>query len=138
MKNKGLTDWDWTTLVAAWRYYEYGSTISSACFPEMIVERYFRGVYNHAAQERIARQFADVDHHHGNAEPLAGERDWERKDDCDRRPWCKFYAFCWHFVHGWKMKDGVRCFHCNTTGRDYPVVEYVANPHVETWMPTKK
>ena len=135
-EQKLFTDWDWTTLVAAWRYYEYGSTISSATFPAMIVERFFRGDYGMEVQRRIAHQFANVDHEHGwGNEPRSGEKEWERKDDCDRRPWTKFYAFCWHFTRNWKVKRGVRCFHCDTTGRDYPVDEYIKNPHVECWMP---
>lgn len=135
-EKKILTDWDWTTLVAAWRYYEYRSTISSAYFPTMIVERFFRGDYSEETQRRIAHQFANVDHLHGfGSAPRSGEKDWESKDDCYRRPWAKFYAFCWHFTRNWKIKRGVRCFHCDTTGRDYPVAEYIKNPHVECWMP---
>ena len=45
-KLKQLTDWDWTTLVAAWRYYQYRSTIVSATFPRDIYERYFMGEYS--------------------------------------------------------------------------------------------
>ena len=44
-KLKRLTDWDWATLVAAWRYYQYRSTIVSATFPQNIYERYFTGEY---------------------------------------------------------------------------------------------
>ena len=42
-QKKALTDWDWTTLVAAWRYYEHGHTITSAMFPHEIVTRFFTG-----------------------------------------------------------------------------------------------
>ena len=33
-KLKFLDDWEWTTLVAAWRYFEHRMTIASASFPE--------------------------------------------------------------------------------------------------------
>ena len=33
-KKKILTDWDWTTLVAAWRYYEHRNTITEKCMRE--------------------------------------------------------------------------------------------------------
>ena len=42
-EKKTLTDWDWTTLVAAWRYYEHGHTMASAMFPHEIVRRFFTG-----------------------------------------------------------------------------------------------
>ena len=35
-KLKFLDDWEWTTLVAAWRYFEHRMTIASASFPEDI------------------------------------------------------------------------------------------------------
>ena len=66
MKNetekKSLTDWDWTTLVAAWRYYEHGHTIASAMFPHEIVRRFFTGSYDEESCRRIARQFVEIDH----------------------------------------------------------------------------
>ena len=46
-KKKTLTDWDWTTLVAAWRYYEHGHTITSAMFPHEIVTRFFTWKYEY-------------------------------------------------------------------------------------------
>ena len=42
-KKKTLTDWDLKTLVASWRYYEHGHTISSCMFPHEIVKRIFTG-----------------------------------------------------------------------------------------------
>ena len=39
-KLKFLDDWEWTTLVAAWRYFEHRMTIASASFPEDVVRRY--------------------------------------------------------------------------------------------------
>ena len=63
-KNK-LTDWDWMTLVAAWRYYEHGHTITSATFPHEIVTRFFTGKYDDESCRRIANQFVDIDHYNG-------------------------------------------------------------------------
>jgi hypothetical protein len=95
-KLKRLTDWDWTTLVAAWRYYEYRSTIASATFPRDIFGRYFTGEYDPEECRRIAHQFYSVDHG-GN-----GEADWQGKylADCDIRPWTAFYAFCKAYCEG--------------------------------------
>lgn len=53
-KQKKLSDWDWTTLVAAWRYYEHGHSITSAMFPHEIVKRFFTGDYDDESCKRIA------------------------------------------------------------------------------------
>ena len=53
-KKKILSDWDWMTLVAAWRYYEHRNTIT---FPHEIVTRFFTGEYDEKSCIRIARQF---------------------------------------------------------------------------------
>ena len=55
-KNK-LTDWDWTTLVAAWRYYEHRNTITAAMFPHEIIKRFFTGKYYAESCKRISHQF---------------------------------------------------------------------------------
>ena len=57
-KLKFLDDWEWTTLVAAWRYFEHRMTIASASFPEDVVRRYFTGEYDEESCKRIAHQFA--------------------------------------------------------------------------------
>ena len=54
-EKKTLTDWDWTTLVAAWRYYEHGHTIASAMFPHDIVFGFFAGDYGEESFRRIVR-----------------------------------------------------------------------------------
>ena len=56
-KKKILSDWDWMTLVAAWRYYEHRNTITAAMFPHEIVTRFFTGEYDEKSCIRIARQF---------------------------------------------------------------------------------
>lgn len=93
-KLKRLTDWDWTTLVAAWRYYEYRSTIASATFPRDIYERYFTGDYDEESCRRIAHQFYAVDH------GINGEADWQGQSDIDAKPWAAFYAFCKAYCEG--------------------------------------
>jgi hypothetical protein len=93
-KLKKLSAWDWTTLVAAWRYYEYRSTIASAMFPSEIYERFFTGKYDEESCRRIARQFYYVDH------GIRGEEDWQGQSDIDRKPWAAFYAFCKAYYEG--------------------------------------
>ena len=98
-KLKFLDEWEWTTLVAAWRYFEHRMTIASASFPEDIVSRYFTGEYDEGSCKRIAHQFAVTDHGTG------GENDWaDRKYlmDCDKEPWCLFFAFCKAYINGFK------------------------------------
>jgi len=141
-----LTEWDWTTLVAAWRYYENGSTIASATFPADIMHRFFSkgSQYSDEARRTIAHQFAKTDH------GMRGEGDWEwRKQypihDIDRAPWCKFYRFCEGYVDGFPtvrfkhegLRDAVEteAFHVDATGRWYPVNEYINAPMLETWIP---
>lgn len=92
-----LTNWEWTTLVAAWRYYEYGRTIVSATFPEDIIKRFFQGAYSTRVCKQIARQFAETDH------GIRGEEDWTKDKyllDCDKLPWTKFFRFCQGYVTG--------------------------------------
>ena len=103
MKNqtqkKTLTVWDWTTLVAAWRYYEHGHTIASAMFPHDIVLRFFTGAYDEESCRRIARQFVDVDHCNGPDDKIDGWVGDNAFGASDRRAWrlFYFYLFAWHY-----------------------------------------
>lgn len=145
-----LSHWEWITLVASWRYYEYRCTITSATFPDDIIERYWAsGEYDDAVLDMIAHQFASVDHGPGKD----GEKDWIRLaeknliHDCDARPWCKFFAFlhAWHnkdfktVVLEWKDDKGsciyeeVEAFYCEYTKRWYEKNRYIEYPHCEVW-----
>lgn len=132
MKKK-LTDWDWTTLVAAWRYYEHGRTIASAMFPAEVIERFFTGKYDPESEMRIARQFADVDH------GLRGASDWDMHDDCDKKPWQKFYYFCKAYCDGFvdvELIDGntVKAFYNPKTDRWIPVDRYISRPDTDIFI----
>ena len=132
-----LGGWEWDTLVAAWRYYEYRHTITSVGFPDDIIERYFghrgRAAYADSVREQIARQFANVDHY------SRGLGDWV--DDgfsmsCnDFVPWRRMYCFLKayaddSFVTVVTRTDGktaeTKCFEYD--GEYYPVEEYVEHP----------
>ena len=91
-KNK-MTDWDWTTLVAAWRYYEHGHTITSATFPHEIITRFFTGKYDEDSCKRIAHQFVHIDHHNGPDDKISGWVGDGTFGDCDRRAWRMFYFY---------------------------------------------
>ena len=124
-KLKQLTDWDWTTLVAAWRYYQYRSTIVSATFPRDIYERYFTGEYASEDCLRIAYQFYSIDHGRD------GEADWQSKylADCDTKVWTAFYAFCKAYCEGFAKvhtKGGSvhEAFYCETFKRWIPRKRY--------------
>ena len=103
MKNqtqkKTLTDWDWTTLVAAWRYYEHRNTIASAMFPHEIVKRFFTGEYDEESCRRIARQFVEIDHHDGPDDKISGLVGDDVFCASDRRAWrmFDFYLLAWHY-----------------------------------------
>ena len=90
---KSLTDWDWTTLVAAWRYYEHGHTIASAMFPHEIVKRFFRGAYDEESCKRIARQFVEIDHRNGPDDKMSGWVGDDAFGASDRRAWRLFYFY---------------------------------------------
>ena len=134
-KLKKLSDWDWTTLVAAWRYYEYHSTIASATFPRDIYERYFTGDYSEKCCKRIAHQFYSVDH------GIRGEADWagsklfdfaDRLVDCDIKPWVVFYAFCKAYCEGFSkvhLIDGSvhEVFYCETLKQWILLDKYVGD-----------
>ena len=98
-EKKTLTDWDWTTLVAAWRYYEHRHTITSAMFPHEIVRRFFTGEYDEESCRRIARQFVEIDHRNGPDDKIDGWVGDDAFGASDRRTWrlFYFYLFAWHY-----------------------------------------
>ena len=98
-EKKTLTDWDWTTLVAAWRYYEHGHTIASAMFPHDIVLIFFTGAYDEESCRRIARQFVEIDHRNGPDDKISGWVGDDAFGASDRRAWRMFYfyLFAWHY-----------------------------------------
>lgn len=99
---KKLTDWDWTTLVAAWRYYEHGHTITSAMFPHEIVKRFFTGKYDDESCRRIAHQFVNIDHYNGPDDKISGWIEDGTFGDCDRRAWRLFYSYLYAYLYGFK------------------------------------
>lgn len=122
-----LSMWEWDTLVAAWRWYEYGATATSACFPRDIIERFWceGNRYTDNVRHLIAYQFAMTDH------GSKGEKDWTGKQgfkmECDLRPWTTFYRFCEAWVKGFtpitvkdpdtKKKMAIMAFHVDYTGK---------------------
>lgn len=135
------SDWEWTTLIGAWRYYECRDTIASASFPAQIVERYWQGkLFTNCARTHIAHQFAKVDHGEN------GEADWKDKPECDRVPWAKFCAFCAAWRDGFLKavctvkgkRRAVVCFECETTGRLYAVADYIKDPDAERFLDREK
>ena len=133
-----LTDWEWTTLVASWRYYENRMTITSATFPEDVIKRFFQGAYSTRICKQIANQFAIIDH------SIRGEDDWAKDKylrDSDKRPWIKFFRFCQGHVAGFHkivlehedVQREVDAFHVDWNDRWYPVKEYVERPYQEAY-----
>ena len=122
-----LPRWDMETLVASWRYFQYGMTISSASFPREIVNRFWGegNRYSDEVRDTIANQFAMTDHGRN------GEKDWTEqtgfKMDCDLRPWTTFYRFCEAWVKGFtpitvknpdtKKVESIMAFHVDYTDR---------------------
>ena len=101
-KKNTMTDWDWTTLVAAWRYYEHGHTITSVMFPHEIVKRFFTGRYDAESCKRIARQFVNIDHFNGPDDKISG---WVGDDtfyECSRKAWRLFYSYLYAYLYGFK------------------------------------
>lgn len=101
-KKKTLTDWDWTTLVAAWRYYEHGHTIASAMFPHEIVKRFFTGNYDEESCRRIARQFVEIDHRYGPDDKISGWVGDDAFGASDRRAWRLFYSYLYAYIYGFE------------------------------------
>ena len=106
MKNKtekkSITDWDWTTLVAAWRYYEHRNTITSAMFPHEIVTRFFTGEYEDESCRRIAHQFVEIDHYNGPDDKISGWVGDDTLGECYRKAWRLFYSYLYAYLHGFK------------------------------------
>lgn len=149
-KIDSLTDWEWTTLVAAWRYYEHGHTIASATFPSDMLRRFWGNgnPYSDKVRDTIANQFAKIDH------GMRGEKDWTvwlkkdidgatLHDDCDAKVWTTFYQFCNGWVNGFvevtarngKVQKTVKAFYTEYTDRWTPVDGYIANPLLSPYIP---
>ena len=145
-----LTGWEWTTLVAAWRYYEHGRTIASAMFPSDMLRRFWGegNPYSDEVRNTIANQFAKIDH------GVRGEEDWTiwlkkdkdgsiLRDDCDVKVWTTFYQFCKGWVDGFvevtarngKVQKTVKAFYTEYTDCWTPVDEYIAHPLLSPYIP---
>ena len=100
-KNK-LTNWDWMTLVAAWRYYEHRNTITAAMFPHEIIKRFFTGKYDAESCKRIAHQFVEIDHYDGPDDKISGWVGDDTFGECYRKAWRLFYSYLYAYLHGFK------------------------------------
>ena len=108
-KKKTLTDWDWTTLVASWRYYEHRHSITSAMFPHEIVKRFFTGEYDEESCKRIARQFVEIDHRYGPDDKISGWVGDDAFGASDRKAWRLFYFYLNAWINGFsKAKISIR------------------------------
>lgn len=99
-QKKALTDWDWTTLVASWRYYEHRHTIAAAMFPHEVVTRFFTGEYDEESCKRIAWQFVEIDHCDGPDDRISGWIGDDTFGECDRRTWRLFYFYLSAWIFG--------------------------------------
>ena len=129
-EKEDFSDWDWTTLVASWRYYRYRSSSAAAGFPAKIVKRFFGGDYSDKAKMQIAHQFACVDHKDDGADA------WNQLADFNKKPWQKFYFFCKSYTEGFStamMSDGKECevFYNPKADRWYCVDRYLDSPEIE-------
>lgn len=147
-----LSGWEWTTLVAAWRYYEHGHTIGSATFPDDVVKRFWGegNPYSNEVRDTIANQFAKIDH------GLSGEEDWTtwlkkgkdgefERDDCDAKIWTTFYQFCRGWVDGYteltvsngKRTENVKAFFTEYTKKWTPVDGYIEHGQYSPYIPNE-
>lgn len=101
-KQKKLSDWDWTTLVASWRYYEHRNTITAAMFPHEIVKRFFTGRYDAESCKRIARQFVCIDHHDVPDDKISGWVGDDTLGECYRKAWRLLYSYLYAYLYGFK------------------------------------
>ena len=142
-----LSDWEWITLVAAWRYYEHGHTIVSASFPCDILRRFWGdgNPYSDEVRNRIAYQFAKTDH------GSRGEKDWTMwfKPDtkgafeCDCSAWTTFFQFCRGWVDGYSeltVNNGmhtetVKAFYTEFTKKWTPVDGYIKHGQYSPYIP---
>lgn len=97
---KKLTDWDWKTLVAAWRYYEHRHTITSSMFPHEIVKRFFTGEYDDKSCKRIAYQFVNNDHYCGPDDEYSGWTGDDARGECYHKAWRMFYFYLKAWLEG--------------------------------------
>jgi hypothetical protein len=139
-----LKNFEFELLIGALRYYEYRQTIASATFPASVIKRYWvkakRTKKNIEFCQRVAFQFAEVDHKNG-------EIDWADLPDCDRMAWTLFYEFCKCYVTGYysvECKDdkGIttifKAFKNEYDGHYYAVDSYLENPYFPIYIVSDK
>lgn len=100
--------------------------------------------YTDADRQRIARQFAKIDH------GLDGEKDWTRwlktgggAMECDYAAWTTFYQFCRGWVDGYtdmtvsngKRTETVKAFYTEYTKKWVPVEGYIEHPYNCPYIP---
>ena len=143
-----LSDWEWTTLVAAWRYYEHRHTITSATFPYDMLRRFWGkgNPYTDEVRDSIANQFAKSDH------GTRGEEDWTRwlknngaiiRDDYDAIIWTTFYQFCKGWMDGFvdvttsngKVQKTIKAFYTEYTDCWVPVEGYIEHLQHHPYIP---
>ena len=95
-----LSDWDWATLVASWRYYEHRHTIAASTFPHEIVTRFFTGRYDDESCKRIARQFVEIDHRDGPDDEFSGWVGDNAFGASYRRAWRLLYCYLFAWLYG--------------------------------------
>ena len=103
-QKRSITDWEWTTLVASWRYYEHRHTRISDTFPHEIVKHFFMGAYDYRSCKRIARQFVEIDHRCGPDDKMDG---WVKSNELndefggiDNKAWRLFYFYLCAWICG--------------------------------------
>lgn len=139
VKYTKLDDWEWTTLVASWRYFEHRHTISSSMFPGDIIERFFgNGAKNWSdnARSRIAEQFVRVDHPRDDT--------WINTGlsiiDNDMKEWRKLWNFLKSYLEGFCIvtvsfngrTKNIPAF--MSDGKWIPVDNYKSNPHIDCFI----
>lgn len=158
-----LSDWEWTTLVGAWRYYEPRNSITAVQFPADIVMRYWgSGRYSTDVLDRIAWQFAACDY------GCDGDERWDAMNiKYGQAGWEKFYSFCkaWNDKErGFtivaakdgidtsidltrppctastvrNVREGIPCFRSVATGCLYSLSDYIRHPSQSIYMVEEK
>lgn len=125
MKNKPLSDIEWTTCWMAIRYALGGQTIATGMLPAEIIRAYYKR-FTPLQIEKLVRELNNYKQTWGTF----GHK------DIDNPHWQKFLSALNKAEHEEvELINGDKCTIFKVNGRMYPLHLYISNPFQEYYMP---
>lgn len=125
-----LSDFEWTCLWGALRYFLGRMTIAATTFPEAVIEE----VYPRLTGEHRQQLAKEVYEYYKSQKATIGAT--ASLDAGDRRAWMKFARALDETSHQkYFLVDGTSCICFKVDGRIYPLDRYLRQPRFECYVP---